>query len=141
MGGVLAIDHGDLKCGFAATDGLRIARTALGVFRHEGREEDLLRHLDGLLSERDISTLVVGLPLHMDGRPGPRAGIVRAFVRRLAARYPALEIQEWDERLTSKEAEGRLREQGRTGREIRRERDSWSALVLLEDWLGSHPAG
>lgn len=138
MGGVLAIDFGDKKCGFAATDALRIVSAPLGAVRHEGREEELFRHLAGLLGERSIATLVVGLPLNQDGSAGGRAQLTRAFVARLRLRFPALDVQEWDERLTTKEAESRLRDQGRKGRAIRAERDSWSALVLLEDWLRSH---
>ena len=151
-GGVLALDYGDKKCGFAATDALHIAREPLPVLRHEGREEVLLEHLATLLAERDVRTLVVGLPVHMDGSPGTRArspvvagGVlaynaerVRALIERLRARFPTLMVQEWDERLTSKEAEGRLRDLGRKGRAIRAERDAWSALVLLEDWLSCH---
>jgi putative Holliday junction resolvase len=135
---VLALDYGSKKSGFASTDALRIAREPLGALRHAGRKELLLAHLDRLLSERDVSTLVVGMPLRGGGKPGARAAEVRAFVERLRARYPALEVLEWDEHLTSKEAEARLRERGLSGRAIRAERDSWSALVLLEDWLGSH---
>lgn len=138
MGGVLAIDYGDKKCGFASTDALRIVSAPLGVVRHEGREEELFEHLAGLLAERDISTLVVSLPLNRDGSAGGRAALTRAFVTRLRQRFPALQVEEWDEHLTTKEAEGRLRELGRKGRAIRAERDSWSALVLLEDWLRSH---
>jgi len=137
MGAVLAIDWGERKCGFAVTDALRIVRSPLGVFRHDGREEVLLAHLDGLLAERQVSTLVVGAPLHADGRAGAAAARVREFVSVLARRHPELEIREWDEHLTTKEAEARLRDLGRTGREIRAERDAWSALVLLEDWLAS----
>jgi putative Holliday junction resolvase len=137
-GGVLAIDYGEKKCGFAATDRLRIARTPLGVLRHEGREQTLLAHLQRLLSERDVSTLVVGLPLHRDGTGGERARALCAFAERLRARFPGLDVQAWDEHLTTKEAESRLRERGLRGRAIRAERDSWSALVLLEDWLAAH---
>ena len=135
VGGVLAIDYGDKKCGFASTDALRIAREPLGVLRHEGDAELLLAHLERLLAERSVSTLVVGLPLHMDGSPGKRVEVVRAFVARLRARFPALEVLEWDERLTTKEAEERLRAHGRRGKAVKAERDAWSALVLLEDWL------
>jgi RNase H-fold protein (predicted Holliday junction resolvase) len=67
-----------------------------------------------------------------------RTAVVSAFVERLRARFPALVVEPWDERLTSKEAEARLRSLGRKGREIRAERDSWSALVLLDDWLRAH---
>jgi len=138
MGGVLAIDWGERKCGFAATDALRIVRAPLGVLRHEGREPDLLAHLDRLLAERELSVLVVGRP--QGGRTGSRAGVIGAFAERLRTRYPDVRVEEWDEHLTTKEAEARLRALGRTGREVRAERDSWSALVLLEDWLSCHPA-
>lgn len=139
MGGVLAIDYGARKCGFACTDALRITCAPLGMVRHEGREETLLHHMDRLLGERDVSTLLVGLPLHQDGSAGSGALAVRDFLDRVRKRFPRLDVQEWDEHLTTKEAESRLRELGRSGRGIRAERDSWSALVLLEDWLRSHP--
>ncbi|MSR61399.1 MAG: Holliday junction resolvase RuvX [Planctomycetes bacterium] len=138
MGGVLSIDYGDKKCGFASADALRIACEPLGVLRHEGDAETLLAHIERLLAERNVTTLVVGLPLHMDGRPGRRVEVVQTFVARLRARFPNLEVHEWDERLTTKEAESRLREAGRRGKGIKAERDAWSALVLLEDWLASH---
>ena len=137
MGGVLALDYGDKKCGFASTDALGIAREPLAPLRHEGREEVLLEHLGRLLAERDVSTLLVGLPLNADGSQGPRARLLLELASRLSLRFPALSVVTWDERWTTKEAESRLRTLGRTGREARAERDSWSALVLLEDWLAS----
>src|ERR1051326_4821449 len=124
--GVLALDWGDKKCGFASTDALHVAREALVPLRHEGREDALLTHLAHLLDERDVGTLLVGLPLNMDGSCGPRATAVLALAERLRGRFPQLEVIAWDERLTTKEAEARLREYGRRGREIRVERDSWS---------------
>ena len=60
---------------------------------------------------------------------------MRAFIRRLAARFPELEVCAYDERLTTKEAENRLRALGYHGREIAVRKDSWSAKVLLEDWI------
>ncbi|HEX6881945.1 MAG TPA: Holliday junction resolvase RuvX [Planctomycetota bacterium] len=138
MGGVLAIDYGTRKCGFASTDALRLAREPGQVLRHEGREELVLEHVARLLAERDVATVVVGLPLDPQGRPGPAAERAQAFVARLRERFPALAVEVLDERLTTKEAEARLRALGRSGREIRAERDAWSALVLLEDWLSTH---
>ena len=137
MGGVLAIDYGTKKCGFAATDALRIAREPLGVLRHGGREDTLLAHLARLLDERDVATVVVGVLLDPDGRAGAQAQVTLEFVERLRTRFPDIDVRVHDERLTTKEAESRLRERGWTGRAIRAERDAWSALVLLEDWLTS----
>ena len=120
------------------TQGADGAREPLGVLRHGGREEVLFAHLEGLLAERDVEALVVGLPLHMSGEPGRRVERVHAFTAVLRARYPGLAVHEWDERLTTKEAEARLRERGLRGRAAKAERDAWSALVLLEDWLSAH---
>jgi len=132
---VLAIDYGSKKCGFASTDALRVSLQALEPLRHDGREELLLAHLARLLDERDVSVLLVGVPLQADGSAGERARAVLGFVERLRARFPRLRVVPWDERLTTKEAESRLREEGRRGRAVKDERDSRSAAILLEDWL------
>src|SRR5262245_27757163 len=141
MGGVLAIDYGDKKCGFASTDALRLSLQALEPLRHDGREELLLAHVERLLAEREVSTLLLGIPLEQDGGAGERARAVLAFAERLRARFPAIPVRCWDERLTTKEAESRMREQGRRARELRYERDKWSAGDLVEGCLRSGGAG
>jgi putative Holliday junction resolvase len=62
---------------------------------------------------------------------------VRRFAARLGARFPGLGLVLWDERLTTKAAEELLREAGFSGRRAKARKDSWSALVLLRDWLES----
>jgi putative holliday junction resolvase len=136
-GGVLAIDHGTKRSGFASADGLRIAVSALDPFQGPGSSDELLAHVAHLCSERDITTFVVGLPGNMDGSEGPRAAEVRQFAARLAARFPKVELVLYDERLSTKAAEELLREAGFRGLEARARRDSWSALVVLRDWIES----
>ena len=133
--GVLAIDPGTKKCGFAVADRLRIAVHALGV--HHGPPEAQLDHVAALLEERDVRVLLIGLPLDREGKPGARARETEGFATRLRERFPALEVVGYDERLTTKEAEVRLRELGHRGARLKELRDSWSALVLLEDWIRS----
>ena len=135
--GILAIDPGVNKNGFAYCDRLRISMRPLEYLRTEGVEERLLEHVARLLEELDISTLLVGMPYHMDGKEGERAKDVRRLIGVLAERFPALEVHAYDERLTTKEAEARLREAGYRVKEIMRRKDSMSALVLLEDWVAS----
>lgn len=137
QGGVLAIDHGTKRAGFAVVDGLRIAPTPLHSWRGPGGEEALLDHLAELVDERDIATFLVGLPLDMDGGEGPRAKEVRAFAGRLAARFPGRDVVLFDERLTTKAAEELLRETDLSPEERRARRDSISALVILRDWIAS----
>jgi putative Holliday junction resolvase len=134
--GVLAIDPGTRKTGFAIADRLRIALHALPSYRGDDGE-GLLRHVAELLDERDVSVLLVGLPLSMDGTEGESARHALGLAGRLRERFDKREILTYDERLTTKEAESRLRELGYRGRAIAQRRDSWSALVLLEDWVRS----
>jgi putative Holliday junction resolvase len=136
-GGVLAIDHGTKRVGFAVVDGMRIAAHALEAWRGAGGEDGLVRHVGALLSERDVSVLLIGLPLDMDGGEGPRAAAVRAFGTRLAAHFSKLELVYHDERLTTKAAEELLREMGIKPSERRELKDSFSALVILRDWIES----
>ena len=135
--GVLAIDHGTKRAGFAVVDALRIAARALEGWRGKGDGEELLDHVARLLEDRDVSVLLVGLPISMDGSEGPRAADVRAFASRLAARFPGCDVVLHDERLTTKTAEEMLREMGAGIEELRARKDSFSALVLLRDWIAA----
>ena len=136
-GGVIAIDLGTRRTGFAVCDRERILAQPLEVVELGADADELLEHLAGLLDERDVATLVVGLPLVGEGRETERAAASRAFAERLAERFPELEVVLHDERLTTREAEDLLREAGHHGRARKARRDSWSAWVLLEDWLRS----
>jgi putative Holliday junction resolvase len=135
--GVLAIDHGTQRTGFAAVDPLRIAAVPLDAFVGAGDGPELLAHVARLLDERSVGVLLVGLPRNADGTEGVRAAEVRTFATRLAARFPARAVLFHDEHLTTKAAEELMREAGirRADRKLRR--DSLSALVLLRDWLDS----
>ena len=139
--GALAIDHGTKRTGFAAADPLRISLNALEPFHGPGDAPELLEHVARLCAERDIGTFVVGLPYNMDGSEGPRAAEVRAFGARLRARSPGVALALVDERLSTKEAEELLRESGLRGPKARALRDSFSALVVLRDWVSTERPG
>lgn len=136
-GAALAIDHGTKRTGFAVADPLRIAVHALDPWRGPGDGQELVEHVAALLDERTVTTFVLGFPFAPDGGLGARARDVEAFAARLAARFPAVEIVRWDERLTTKAALDLLREAGHHGEARKARRDSWSALVLLRDWIES----
>jgi len=133
IGAALGIDHGTKRTGFAVTDALGLSVQPLEAFQGAGGA--LLDHVAGLLADRDVATFVVGQPLNMDGSTGPRAKDVEAFCAGLKERFPGVAIALVDERLTTKEAEARLTEAGYRGEERKRRKDSWSAALLLEEWL------
>jgi len=91
--------------------------------------------------EVEASTVVVGLPLSLSGRPGPAA---QAALREADALQRALvplgiALETADERLTTVEAQRALRESGKTGRAARGVVDSAAAMVLLQAWLDRSP--
>jgi putative holliday junction resolvase len=135
MGGVIALDPGEKRTGFAVADALRITTEPLDVYHGGLDDEGLFKHLAGLLEERTVSTLVVGCPYNMDGTEGPQALKIKAWAERLGTRFPDQSVVLQDERLTTKEAEELLREAGHHGDARKARRDSWSALVILKDWI------
>lgn len=130
--GVIALDVGDKTIGVAASDALGWSHPVRTI-----RRRNLVADLDELaeiLEERGATRIVVGLPLNMDGTEGPRAQKSRRFAQSLAERFD-LPIVLWDERLTTWEAEGMLRE-ARARRQKRKEWiDAVAAQVLLKSYL------
>jgi putative Holliday junction resolvase len=116
----LGLDLGRARIGLAlADDVLRTARP-LSVVRHRSREADLAAIVE-ILQEWEVGTAVVGLPLNMDGTEGPAARYARAFAAELA-RVAGLPVELFDERLSTFEAESRLRDQGFSAKDLRARR-------------------
>lgn len=136
-GAVIAIDHGTKRTGFAVADPLRVTVQPIGTFEGSGTSRELLDHISNLVGERNVAVLLVGLPQHADGSLGARALEVAAFMEQLRARFPAIEVVPYDEHLSTKAAEDLLREAGFHGQHRKARRDSWSALVILRDWIAS----
>jgi len=107
-----------------------------GVLRSQGRERDLAA-LCEVIAERSIRRVVVGLPVHLDGRRGEAAIAAEKFANAIAE-LTGLPVEMLDERWTSREAERALRE-SRLGRRRRRrdrgEVDATAATLLLQTWL------
>nr|WP_270589365.1 Holliday junction resolvase RuvX [Akkermansia muciniphila] len=95
----LGIDYGEARIGIAATDPVGImAHPVETIHRHQ---TDGISRIVQLVQERGIRTLVLGLPVRMDGTEGTAAAKVRAFGRELAAALPGLPLIFMDECLTT----------------------------------------
>jgi putative Holliday junction resolvase len=129
----LGLDLGRARIGLAlADDVLRTARP-LSVVQHRSREADLAA-IVAVVREWEVATAVVGLPLNMDGTEGPAARFARAFAADLQ-RAAGVPTELFDERLSTFEAESRLRDQGFSARELRARVDAEAAAVILQGWL------
>jgi putative Holliday junction resolvase len=130
---VLAVDWGERRIGLAVSDPQEVIASGLptlvvrGVGQAVGRVAEVAREVG---AER----VVVGLPLHMDGRRGTSAEAAQDFADLLHEQC-GLPVETYDERLTSALSERRLRETGvRTGH-ARERVDQGAAVVLLESYL------
>ena len=133
-GPVLALDYGEKRIGIAVSDPEGDFAFPAGVLERRGRRQDL-EALGEIVSERGVVALVVGLPLHMDGRSGPEAQAAHDFAAALGE-ATGLPVELLDERWTSREAERALREvQPRRRKRERARLDDAAATLLLRTWL------
>lgn len=131
---VLGIDLGKKRIGLAISDESEQIALPAGVLESRGRKADLAA-IRSLVSERGVSRVVVGLPLHMDGRAGPAAEAARAFATALAGEL-GLPVETLDERWSTVEAERTLRETGQSRRERKTgAADTLAATLLLRTYL------
>ncbi|MGJ0238820.1 Holliday junction resolvase RuvX [Novosphingobium fluoreni] len=137
-GGLLGLDLGTQTIGTAFCDaGWRIASPGKTLKR--GKFGTDKAALEGLIRERGIKGLVIGLPLNMDGSSGPRAQSSRAYARNLAVL--GLPILLWDERWSTSGAERDLIAQDMS-RAKRAERiDSAAAAVILQGAIDALAGG
>ena len=133
----LGIDHGDARIGVAATDDFGIL--AHPVETIEVSKGSAVERIAQLTEMRKIRTLVVGLPVRMDGSEGTSAAKVRAFAELLRKRLPALPLIFVDETLTTSTAAAKLREAGRSAKKQKSVIDQAAAVEILNAWMGDLP--
>ena len=103
---IAALDLGRRRIGVAVTDAAAMGAHPLGIVERRALKYDL-EAIAAMLRERRVETIVVGLPLNMDGSEGPAAQSARKFAAGVA-RELRVEVELFDERLTSFEARDRL---------------------------------
>ena len=133
---MLALDHGTVRIGVAVSDELKMIAQPLEFIPAEPFAKFLDR-LKEILREKEVDSILVGMPRNMDGSYGPAALKVQTFV---AVLHEALTvpIKTWDERLTSVQANRFLME-GNVRRDKRKEKvDKMAAAILLQSFLDAH---
>lgn len=135
MGKVLAVDWGARRVGLALSDETRTLATPLPVLRAAGGEE-VIRAIVSRIREEGVDTVIVGHPLHMDGRMSASAGQANRLASRLREEVPEARVHLWDERLSSRVAAEILRERGeRPGPKTKGRLDQVAAALLLQEFL------
>ena len=132
---VMALDVGDKNIGVAVSDALLMTAQGRSTLRRTSWEGDL-QYLRKLVEDDEVSKIVVGKPLHMDGRDSPQSRKVAKFAMKLSKSL-SLPVILWDERLTSFAAEQHLQEAGLNWRNRRKHVDKVAAMFILQDYLDS----
>lgn len=153
---LMALDVGDVRIGVALSDASGFLASPYTTLRVTRNEAELWQALHALVEETGAETLVIGLPLSMDGEIHAQGERVLAFAERLKAQI-SLPVVFWDERLSTVEAERLLLEQGQRRHERRRRGrgqeqpgrkrkrrvsqgiDALAATVILQSYLDEHP--
>jgi putative Holliday junction resolvase len=132
-GPILALDLGQKKVGVAMSDELMISIRRLEPIARSSWKQ-LLRDVTELVRRFDAQTLVIGLPLSLDGQHRTAAAEANETAIKFSSSLP-IPVYLQDERLSSVEAQERLLAEGFKAREISGLIDSESAVVILRDFV------
>ena len=136
---ILALDFGTKRIGLALSDELLITAQGMDSIYRKNLQADL-NTISTIAKENNVSEVVVGLPLNMNGSPGDKAKEVMEFIDNLA-KVIDISIKTWDERLTSIQAERTLLEADISRAKRKRFSDKLAAQIILQSYLDSRKAG
>ncbi|MEM6725505.1 MAG: Holliday junction resolvase RuvX [Bacteroidota bacterium] len=133
MSRIMAIDYGTKRVGVAVTDPLKIVANGLDTVSND----EIMAFLEQYLAEESVETIVVGEPMHLDGRPAQIAVEVNDFVQRLKKKFPTIKIDRFDERFTSQDAKQIILRSGAKQKKRRDKSliDKVSAVLILQGYM------
>ena len=134
----LGIDYGDARVGIAITDELNITVQGLETIHHNGNDKKVLRRLDEIFNQYEIDTIVIGMPLNMDGSSTFRAEVTNKFIHKLKCKYNKIKIETIDERLTTVQAHRTMNDLQIKANDKKNIVDTLSAVYILETYVNKN---
>jgi putative holliday junction resolvase len=132
---VAALDYGKVRIGVAVSDDLGMLAHPRPAIDARNRKEALAAIRD-LAREEALTRIIVGMPLNMKGEATASADAAIAFAQGVAE-ITNLEVELWDERLSTVEAQRQLHASGLNAKQSRGKIDSAAACVVLQAWMES----
>ena len=134
MSRILGLDYGERRIGIALSDPLQIIAKPLTVI--DRKKTDYIFQLSKIIVENEIISIVVGLPLTLQGKESKQTKIVLSFIDELQSKLtiPILQI---DERLSSIAAEKSLQIQNIKTKNNKKLIDETAAAIFLQEYLDS----
>ena len=132
MGQILGIDYGETRIGLAISDQTKSIAFPFGVIRNENLDF-ILEFLQKLCTEKEIESLVIGLPLALSGKDTLQTTKVRQFSRNI--KMLGLPVFLQDERLSSLSAKKSLIKQKIKSGYNKEKIDERAAAIFLQQFL------
>ena len=130
---ILGIDYGTRRIGLALSDEQGIIAMPLGTVEGGNIGKAVLQIRETCI-EKDVSRIVLGFPLNMDGTAGFAANDVTGFAGTLRS-TTGLPVETWDERLTTAMIERMLIQADARRAKRKNVRDQLAAQVILQSYL------
>jgi len=127
---ILGIDYGTKRIGIAMSDPLGIFAIPLETVKRK----NIRKVLQALLTQYDVTCIVVGNPLRTDGKRGKREEEVEEFVEQIREEI-TVTIELWDERFSTIEAEHVMRDKGEKPSRNKEKVDKIAASLILQSYL------
>ena len=131
----LGIDYGDSRVGIAISDELGITAQGLCTISHNGNDKIVLKKLEEILDNYQVDTIIIGIPINMDGTEGFRVEVTKKFIHKLKCKFNKIKIEEIDERLTTVAAHKTMNYLGKKKENKKNIVDTISAVYILETYM------
>jgi len=130
-GRILAIDYGDVRVGTALSDPLRIIASPYEVLKND---EDLIKNVVSIITEKQVSLIVLGWPLNLKGEPTKQTAKVKDFLDKLQEKTD-VEIVKYDESLSTVDSESALIKADISRKKRKKMVDRVAASIILQGYM------
>ena|SRR5690554_4838628 len=130
----IALDVGDVRIGIATSDPMGIIAGGYETYTRTKSINHDMKYLASLIKEKQCDTIIIGLPINMDGTYGERVDIVKTFAEKLQ-QFTLTPIVFYDERLSTISAEKSLIQSGMRREKRKKVIDKVAATIILQGYL------
>ena len=131
----MGIDYGDSRVGIAITDALGITAQGIETIHHNGNDKIVLKRLEELINGYEVDTIVIGMPINMNGTKADRVEVTEKFIHKLKCKFNKIPIETIDERLTTVAAHKTMNFLDVNKKKKKDIVDTISAIYILEIYM------
>ncbi len=134
---ILGVDLGDARTGLAVSDSLGFLASPVGTI-YSTYIVETAKKVAAAAKEHNVTKIVLGLPVNMNGTEGPRAEKIREFAKLLEKELEGITIEFFDERMSTMAAHQILNMTDTRGKKRKEVVDTLSAQIILQNYMDSH---